>query len=111
MVKKVRAQMRIFINVTIIRSVFISVVVAVRNEVQYIEKCIQSLFSQNYKNFEVIVIDGISRDGTYQTLEKLQEVHDFILLRNEQQNAAAGRNRIGRCRKKGCVAPLGSPCS
>jgi len=72
--------------------VFISVVVAVRDEQQYIQKCIESLLNQQYEEYEVIVVDGLSQDGTYEILKELQHTHDFILLRNERKNAAAGRN-------------------
>jgi GT2 family glycosyltransferase len=70
-----------------------SVVIAVRNEVKYIEKCIDSLFNQDYKKeYEVIVVDGISSDGTYELLKKLQNKYDFKLFKNSKINAAAGRN-------------------
>jgi len=70
-----------------------SVVIAVRNEVKYIEKCIESIFSQDYKkSFEVLVVDGMSSDGTYELLKKLQNKYDFKLFRNPKINAAAGRN-------------------
>ena len=72
--------------------VFISVVVAVRNERQHIQKCIDSLFRQDHDSYEVIVVDGMSDDGTYELLQELQKDHDFKLLRNEKKNAAAGRN-------------------
>jgi GT2 family glycosyltransferase len=71
----------------------ISIVIAVRNEIQYIEKCIKSLFNQDYKGeYEVIVVDGMSDDGTYELLKKLQKKYNFTLLRNPKINAAAGRN-------------------
>ena len=71
----------------------ISVVVAVRNEINYIEKCIESLFKQDFDGeYEVIVVDGMSDDGTYEMLEKLQKKYKFILLKNPKKNAAAGRN-------------------
>jgi len=57
-----------------------SVVIAVRNEVKYIEKCIDSIFNQDYK------------DGTYELLKKLQNKYDFKLFKNSKINAAAGRN-------------------
>ena len=79
----------------------ISIVVAVRNEVNYIEKCIRSLFEQDFDGkYEVIVVDGMSDDGTYELLEKLQKKYNFILLRNPKINAAAGRN-IGIKKAKG----------
>jgi glycosyltransferase involved in cell wall biosynthesis len=73
--------------------VLISVVVAVKNERPHIRKCIEALSRQNYAPYEVIVVDGMSTDGTYELLEELQETHDFRLLRNPLENAAAGRNR------------------
>ncbi len=70
-----------------------SVVIAVRNEVKYIEKCIDSIFNQDYKKaYEVIVVDGVSSDGTYELLKKLQNKYDFKLFKNSKINAAAGRN-------------------
>ncbi len=80
---------------------FISIVVAVRNEKQHIVKCIESLFNQDYDNrYEVIVVDGMSDDGTYEILQELQKNYGFKLLRNEKKNAAAGRN-IGIKEAKG----------
>ena len=70
-----------------------SVIIAVRNELQHIEQCIQSVFNQDYtKAYEVIVVDGMSTDKTYELLKKLQKKYDFQLLQNPVLNAAAGRN-------------------
>jgi len=78
-----------------------SVVIAVRNEKEYIENCLKGVFSQDIKDdFEVIVIDGKSTDGTYELLEKLQKKHKFTLIGNEKVNAAAGRN-LGIKKSKG----------
>jgi glycosyltransferase involved in cell wall biosynthesis len=51
---------------------FISIILPVRNEVNFIEKCLQSIFSQDYPKdkFEVLIVDGMSYDGT---LEKISE--------------------------------------
>lgn len=70
-----------------------SIVIAVRNENQYIEQCLKGIFAQDFKeNFEVIIIDGMSTDGTYETLLKLKNQYHFNLERNKKINAAAGRN-------------------
>jgi len=70
-----------------------SIVIAVRNEKRLIKKCIESVFNQDFKDdFELIVVDGMSNDGTYEILEELKEKYDFKLLKNEKINAAAGRN-------------------
>lgn len=81
----------------------ISIVIAVKNEKQYIQKCVDSIFNQNYNGkYEVIVVDGMSNDGTYELLKKLQKKYNFQLYRNEKENAAAGRN-IGIEHAKGDV--------
>ena len=78
-----------------------SVIVAVRNEKEYIERCIESLFNQDFDGkYEVIVVDGMSDDGTYEILQELQRKYNFVLLRNPKINAAAGRN-IGIKHAKG----------
>ena len=78
-----------------------SIVIAIRNEAQHIEKCIDSVFSQDYKGeYEVIVVDGMSDDGTYKLLKKLQKKYTLKLLKNPKLNAAAGRN-IGIENSKG----------
>lgn len=74
-------------------SMEISVVIAVRNEVDHIKDCVQSVLNQDYKKtYEVIIVDGMSTDGTYELLGKLQKKHKFTLLKNPKFNAAAGRN-------------------
>lgn len=78
-----------------------SVVIAVRNEKRYISRCLEGVFSQSIKDdFEVIVIDGMSIDGTYELLKNLQEKYAFTLIKNEKIYAAAGRN-LGVQKAKG----------
>ncbi len=52
---------------------FISVLVPARNEEQVIEACVRSLLSQNYPNFEVVVLDDNSSDATYDILCHLRD--------------------------------------
>jgi len=48
----------------------VSIVVPVRNDVRYIERCLQSIFSQSYRNIEVVIVDGASTDGTLDILRR-----------------------------------------
>lgn len=48
----------------------ISIVIPSYNKVKYIGKTLESIASQNYKNFEVIIQDGGSTDGTLKIIEK-----------------------------------------
>ena len=48
----------------------ISVVMVVLNNQKFLEKSINSVLKQSYKNFELIIIDGGSTDGTLKILKK-----------------------------------------
>jgi glycosyltransferase involved in cell wall biosynthesis len=48
----------------------ISIVIPSLNKVEYIEKTLKSVVSQDYSDFEVIIQDGGSTDGTLEIIEK-----------------------------------------
>lgn len=50
-----------------------SIITIVYNNSNFIEKCIQSVINQDFKNIEYIVIDGGSTDGTQQIIEKYRD--------------------------------------
>jgi len=51
----------------------VSCLVAVRDDVKIIERCLRSLLMQSYGNVEVIVVDDFSSDGTRDLLTRLGE--------------------------------------
>ncbi|MCH7518007.1 MAG: glycosyltransferase [Candidatus Dadabacteria bacterium] len=51
----------------------LSIISVVYNNAQYIEDCIKSVASQSYRNYEHIVVDGGSTDGTVGLIEKHRE--------------------------------------
>ena len=42
----------------------ISIVVRTKNEERWITQCLNAVFSQDYKDFEVIIVDNESNDST-----------------------------------------------
>jgi len=48
----------------------ISVITPSYNSSEYLEQAIQSVFDQNYANFEHIIVDGASTDGTLEILKR-----------------------------------------
>ncbi|SEH97837.1 Glycosyl transferase family 2 [Pseudomonas asplenii] len=71
----------------------VSVVVIVYNQSNYIRECIQSILSQDYENFEVIVSDDASTDTTGAILKSLQEENpDKIRLNLATANMGITRN-------------------
>jgi chlorobactene glucosyltransferase len=53
----------------------ISIIVPARDEERNIRRCIESLLIQDYDNYEVIVVDDGSTDGTGRILAELQATH------------------------------------
>lgn len=51
---------------------FVSIIVPVRNEEKYIERCLLSLLSQDYPQFELIVIDDNSSDNTLKIMKDIK---------------------------------------
>ncbi|MEG2566717.1 MAG: glycosyltransferase [Pseudomonas lactis] len=62
----------------------VSIMVPVYNAERYIRECLDSLFSQDYEDFEVVVSDDASSDGTKKILKEYAEKHrNMILFLNE----------------------------
>ncbi len=59
----------------------LSVMVPARNEVENIQRLLDTLEQQQYDNFEVIVYDDASTDGTGQLLESYTGPLDLIVLK------------------------------
>lgn len=76
----------------------VSVIIPAYNCEKYIDKCLESVFAQNYPNLEVIVINDGSTDGTAKRLEKYEnKIH---LITTENGGSSNARN-IGLENAKG----------
>lgn len=75
----------------------VSVILPVRNEEQFIQRCLSSVLSQNYPadRMEVILVDGRSDDNT-QTLARRSfagsTLHTCMILDNPLRNTSAALN-------------------
>lgn len=58
----------------------VSVLIPARNEEENIENCLKSLQKQDYKNFEIIVLDDNSKDRTAEIVERIAAKDDRIRL-------------------------------
>jgi glycosyltransferase involved in cell wall biosynthesis len=62
----------------------ISVITVVYNSVSTIEKTIQSVLAQSYKNLEYIIIDAQSTDGTLAVIEKYKDQITIVLSEKDE---------------------------
>ena len=62
----------------------ISIIMVVLNNKKHIQKSINSVLNQNYKNFELIIVDGKSIDGTLNILKKNNSKIDFWISKKDK---------------------------
>lgn len=75
----------------------VSVVIPVFNKKEYVIEMIQCIISQTFKNWELILVDDGSTDGTLETLYELSKTNDKILVyeRNRLPKGAQTCRNIG----------------
>src|SRR5665213_837637 len=74
----------------------LSVVIPAYNEATYIDRLLEDLTKQSYKDFEVIVSDAQSKDGTNKVVQSFAKKLNVILVESPPKGPGAGRNRGAR---------------
>tara|TARA_Y100000992_G_scaffold302227_1_gene275547 strand:- start:1836 stop:2594 length:759 start_codon:yes stop_codon:yes gene_type:complete len=62
----------------------VSIITVVKNNKKYLEETIKSILDQSYKNYEFIIIDGGSTDGTLDIIKKYDDEIDYWI--SEEDN-------------------------
>ncbi len=74
----------------------VSVIIPTRNEESTIRRTITDLLDGEYKNIELIIVDGMSNDSTMEKVSELIEQHStktrIKLMKNEKKYTTAGLN-------------------
>ena len=65
-----------------------SIIVPVYNVEKYIKKCLDSIFDQTFKDFEVIVVNDGTKDNSMDIVEK----YDVLTINQKNQGLSAARN-------------------
>ena len=73
----------------------ISIIVPVYNNAKYISKCIESIISQKFSNWELILVNGGSQDKTKEICEKYAHKDERIILINTINEGPSGARNIG----------------
>ena len=71
----------------------VSIILPARNEENFIEKCLESLINQDYKNYEIVAIDDSSDDNTWKIIEKYSKNDKVIPIKaNSKPDGWMGKN-------------------
>lgn len=71
----------------------ITVIIPCYNIEKYIEKCIESIEGQTYKNIEIIAVDDGSKDKTVEILNSLQKKYSNLKVYENSKNRGAAYAR------------------
>ncbi|MDD5733711.1 MAG: glycosyltransferase [Bacteroidales bacterium] len=72
----------------------VSIVLCVRNEYENLVRLLPALLEQEYKSFEIVVVDKNSEDDTEVLLASLEHFHKNLTIRTLSANAKFGRDDL-----------------
>jgi glycosyltransferase involved in cell wall biosynthesis len=72
----------------------VSVIIPNYNHARYLQKRLDSVFSQTFKDFEVILLDDASTDNSMEMLNRYKDHADVRILRNEKNSGSPFRQWI-----------------
>lgn len=70
----------------------VSLALPVYNGEKYIDECIKSILSQTFEDFELVVSDNASTDGTYDILKRFADIDKRIRIIRQPVNVGAAQN-------------------
>ncbi|MBW7573099.1 glycosyltransferase family 2 protein [Caproiciproducens faecalis] len=73
----------------------ISIIIPVYNVEKYIGKCLSSLVSQTFTDFEIIAVNDGSKDDSLGILQRFEERYDFIKVINQKNGGIANARNNG----------------
>jgi len=85
----------------------VSIIVVNWNGIKYIKECLDSLSNLSYSNYEIILVDNASSDGSVELVEK--NYPTVKLIRNKENLGFAEGNNIGIKETKGDLIALFNP--
>ena len=71
----------------------VSIIIVNTNELHHLQRCLPSIFKQRYPNYEVIVIDNASVDGSINYIE--ENFPTIRVIQNKVNLGYAGANNVG----------------
>lgn len=79
----------------------VSIIVPIYNTERYLDKCIQSILNQTYKNFELILINDGSTDNSIDICNHYKISDDRIVVIDKENTGSSDSRNIGIDKAKG----------
>lgn len=79
----------------------VSIIIPVYNVASYLERCIQSLLDQTYKNIEIILVNDGSKDNSLDILNEFREKDIRITVISKENGGQASARNLGIKQSKG----------
>ena len=70
----------------------VSVIMAVYNAARYLHESVGSILSQTYRDFELVIVDDASSDGSAEILKTFDDPRVRVITHETNKGAAASRN-------------------
>jgi glycosyltransferase involved in cell wall biosynthesis len=86
---------------------FVSVVTPVYNAAEYLAECVESVLSQTYQNWEYVIVDNCSTDGTAQIARRYAEKDPRIRVHDNPEFLSAIANHNNALRQ---ISPASKYC-
>lgn len=84
-----------------------SIILPVRNGGEYVKECVNSILAQTYPNFNLIVLDNCSDDGTKEWIENLNNDKIIIHLSQKSLGIEGNWGRIKDVKKNEFITLIG----
>ena len=91
-------------------SALVTIVTPLYNSINYIEESVQSVVNQTYENWEMILVDDCSSDGSLELINKIAKIEKRLKIIQNKENQGSGisRNKAIKLAKGKYIAFLDS---
>ena len=73
----------------------VSIILPVYNAEKFLNKCVQSILNQTYKNFELLIINDGSKDNSLQICQELAKTDNRIRVFDKQNGGCSTARNMG----------------
>ncbi|MGZ7886317.1 glycosyltransferase family 2 protein [Ligilactobacillus salivarius] len=83
------------------KNVEVSVIIPVYNVRKYLRRCIESVLDQNFDNYEIILVDDGSTDGSEELCDLYKSKHDRVRVYHKENGGLSDARNYGIDKSKG----------